>query len=617
MNIDTRVEKAKTSGRAQPVWPLDHERIRLELTAIPAFEAETLDGRIVRCFGEGFHLTLSKEGEQHSQARGWVERCLFVRREILLAARIPSFDRGHILSLDVKTTEQDVPAYRVATAVPAFAEYGRNLNVWLLGQAMECLKRLSSPQDDRDISAVQDWLQHEVIDGGLLSLAGGRATTVPVLREAWRKGIPFRYLAGGTFQLGFGAQSVWIDAPSLGGDSALGARLARDKAQTADLMRRAGLPAIKGNVVRSVDAALQAAASAGWPVVVKPVDCERGEGVAINLASSDAVRVAAEDALALSPSGRILVEPMLKGVCHRLVMVDGHLLYAVKRGPKAVVGDGTSTIAELVVRANATNEQLPPWKRDTRWPHDALASQALERAGMSFDYVPQQGTRAPLRQIESTADGGLDEDVTPIIHPENLDFARRVQSLFRLSVIGIDIMTDDISIPWHISGAVVNEVNFAPVVGLAPISRHYLQHFFARLACQPGAMPVEVVFGAGGARSAALVRTRQQTLVDAGHANCMMVSASQTLLRKGTDDEPEPVPMKVTGLAARIEAALLDRSVEALVILVESAADFDVPWPLAHISAWHDSGEAWGDGVAVSRKQKSAMARLQQALCFT
>ena len=95
---------------------------------------------------------------------------------------------------------------------------------------------------------------------------------------------------------------------------------------------------------------------------------------------------------------------------------------------------------------------------------------------MTLASIPDPGTWVALRRIESTDWGGVDEEVTALIHPDNLKAALMATELFGLDMAGIDIISTDISRPWFETGAVINEVNFAPLLGGAEISRRRHLH---------------------------------------------------------------------------------------------------------------------------------------------
>ena len=171
----------------------------------------------------------------------------------------------------------------------------------------------------------------------------------------------------------------------------------------------------------------------GYPVVVKPADRDRGEGVTIDIASDASVREAFEKARRLSR--RVLVEKQVPGICHRIFVAGDRVLYVVKRLPKSVIGDGKLTVAELVhtqmpSRANGgSSAPAHISRRSTRGRRDPC--RRLRPAT-----IPPAGTFVPLRRIESTEWGGTPEVMTEVMHEENRRIALKAASLMRLNVVG-------------------------------------------------------------------------------------------------------------------------------------------------------------------------------------
>ena len=95
--------------------------------------------------------------------------------------------------------------------------------------------------------------------------------------------------------------------------------------------------------------------------------------------------------------------------------------------------------------------------------------------GFTLNSIPKKDEHVPLRIIESTADGGTPENITTTIHPDNIDISIRATKLFGLQVAGVDIITTDITVPWHQNGAIINEINFSPLLGGSEISKKYVQ----------------------------------------------------------------------------------------------------------------------------------------------
>lgn len=385
-------------------------------------------------------------------------------------------------------------------------------------------------------------------------------STFQALKGAWGLDVPFAYLGEGAFQLGWGARSIRIDRSVTAADSAIGARLSQNKASSCALLAQAGLPVPTHQLVRNAEDAEQAANALGWPVVVKPANRDRGEGVTIGIASGEALRAAYEAARKLSP--QVLVERQVAGVCHRIFIAQGEVLYAVRRDPKSVFGDGSQTVAQLIEAANLANLALPFWDRVEAWPADALTVTTLAAQGLGMESVPARGQKVALRPIESTRWGGDDEDMSELIHPENARLAVEAARLLGLSNAGIDLMSVDISQPWYQNGAVINEVNFAPTLGAAEISKRHVPEFIRRHVDGDGRIPVHVVIGTGEAAEDA-ARSVQKRLERQG-LRCWITDAQQTI-----DQSGEIRTLTANGLFARVQALLLNRTVDALMMVVE------------------------------------------------
>src|SRR5690606_34365398 len=102
---------------------------------------------------------------------------------------------------------------------------------------------------------------------------------------------------------------------------------------------------------------------------------------------------------------------------------------------------------------------------------------------------------------------------------------------------------------WHANGAIINEVNFAPLLGGGEISRRYVDEYLVRLVDGRGRIPVEVFVGGAAAWEAAEARWR--ALLQAGVV-AFLCNDVRTL---GGDGQPFALP--VDGLHARVRALTL------------------------------------------------------------
>lgn len=377
-------------------------------------------------------------------------------------------------------------------------------------------------------------------------------STIPVLRVAHSLGIPFTHLGLGVYQLGWGSKARRLDRSTCELDSAIGSKLAQNKVSTANILRAAGLPAPVHGVVTTEQEALSVAQKIGFPVVIKPTDRDRGEGVTVDISDEAGLKTAFTHAQKLSKSKQVIVERQVSGVCHRLFIANDKLLYAVKRHPMSVIGDAKRTIEALVDGEVVEQANKPPWSRSEIKPIDDLALKAFESLGFCAEFVPDKGVMVPLRRIESTEWGGVDQEVTAAVHPENLYISLQAAKLFGLHVAGIDIISPDITKPWYANGAIINEVNFAPLFGGAEISRSHIPLFFAEFIDGDGKIPIEVF----DTEEAALIFQKQQ--IKQGK-RCYITSSE-----KSFDDAGKEIVMLFKDIGQRVRALTLRKEVDVI-----------------------------------------------------
>ena len=140
-------------------------------------------------------------------------------------------------------------------------------------------------------------------------------------------------------------------------------------------------------------------------------------------------------------------------------------VFGFTRHPKAVVGDGESTIRGLVDKANAKRARHVAHLRSKPFPLDALALTCLKARELTADTVLEDGHIAHLRPFQSKDSGGYNEVITDRVHPENIALVERISRFFRMESVGFDLITPDAALPWYDTGAAITELNWQPQIG--------------------------------------------------------------------------------------------------------------------------------------------------------
>jgi cyanophycin synthetase len=284
-------------------------------------------------------------------------------------------------------------------------------------------------------------------------------STASIVDAADDRDIPaIRLLEDGNLvQIGYGAAMRRIWTAETDRTSAIAEGISRDKDLTKSLLSSCGVPVPEGREVDSPEDAWDAAQDIGLPVVVKPVDGNHGRGVFIDLKSREEVEKAY--AVAVDEGSGVLVERSIPGTEHRLLVIGGKMVAANRGDMIKVMGDGKSTVRELIElqincdprRGPTENHPLSVIRIDT------AARIELERQGLSGDSVPAAGKEVLIQR-----NANHEFDCTDEVHPETAHLVSLAARIVGLDIAGVDLVAEDISRPLEAQGGAIVEVNAGP-----------------------------------------------------------------------------------------------------------------------------------------------------------
>lgn len=287
-------------------------------------------------------------------------------------------------------------------------------------------------------------------------------STSAIIKEAESRKIPWMRLNKRSLcQLGYGANQKRIQATVTSETSSIGVELACDKEEAKYILEQAQILVPKGKVITDRQELEMACEYLGYPVVVKPIDGNHGRGITVNIRNLEGALTAFEEALKISE--KVIIEKYVKGFDYRLLVINNILVAAAKRTPAHVIGDGKSTIKELVEKINKDPQRGYGHENTlTQIEIDNLTRSIINAKGYTEDSVIPKGEELVLKDTANLSTGGTSEDVTDIVHPANVSMAERISKVIDLDICGIDVMTTDISKPLGETEGAVLEVNAAP-----------------------------------------------------------------------------------------------------------------------------------------------------------
>jgi cyanophycin synthetase len=280
------------------------------------------------------------------------------------------------------------------------------------------------------------------------------------LTAAQELGIPVKHVVDSIYQFGWGSRSHWFDSSITDDTGAIATRIAKQKNYTAWVLKQAGLPTPEHQLVRTPELAAIAAKKIGYPVVIKPVNLDGGQGVTPDLRDEEELLKAYQEARSLSPG--ILVEKHVEGEDYRIHVYQDQAYWVAHRQAGGVKGDGKRTIEELLKEVNTDPRRTKPSALLKIITLDDEARVLLGRQNLNPQSVPSAGHYVRLRRAANVASGGVPIPMLDKAHPDNLALAVRAARILRLNIAGVDLLIPDISKSWHESGAVICEVNAQP-----------------------------------------------------------------------------------------------------------------------------------------------------------
>ena len=287
-------------------------------------------------------------------------------------------------------------------------------------------------------------------------------STSSIVEEAQRRGIPALRLNDASFvQLGYGSMQRRIRATMTDRTSAIGVEIADEKFRTKELLRQAGIPTPEGVIVESLEMAAHGADNIGYPVTVKPDAGNHGRGITARVAN--AAELEAAFAAALAVCGTVIVEKHLTGLDFRVLVINGSLVAAALREPAHVVGDGSSSVRQLIDELNRDPRRGLGHERTlTAVAVNDMTERLLSFHGYALDDVLPADVKLYLKSTANLSTGGTARDATDEVHQDVRLMCERIAGLIGMDCIGIDIVAPRLDQPLPPDSAGVVEVNAAP-----------------------------------------------------------------------------------------------------------------------------------------------------------
>ena len=332
-------------------------------------------------------------------------------------------------------------------------------------------------------------------------------STGSIIEEAEKRDIPYIRLNDQSLvQLGYGIHQQRIQATTTNKTNMISVDIAANKAATKKLLGEMGVPVPKGYRIREEKEIEGAIREIGFPVVIKPLDGNHGRGATVGIENLEDACTAFHKAQEHSRSKDVIIEKMLAGNDFRALVVNNKLVAIAERTPAHVVGDGKSTIQELIDRTNSDPRRgYGHEKVLTLIDVDGQTERLIKAKNYTLKTVLPKDEILLLKTTANLSTGGTAIDRTDETHPENIFLFERIAKIVGLDISGIDVIAPNITEPLRENGGGIIEINAAPGfrMHLAPsegIGRNVAEHVVDMLfpPGKPSRIPIFAITGTNG-----------------------------------------------------------------------------------------------------------------------
>ncbi len=268
----------------------------------------------------------------------------------------------------------------------------------------------------------------------------------------------------------------WIDQKFLGGCSSYNSlktrKSCRSKKQARDMFRQHDIPHAKGSIFYTPFGALAFVRKHGFSVVIKPNVSGFSRGSHFPITTYRGLIKAAIFVKIWWPSS--VIEQYLQGNNYRIVVVKDEIMSVIQRYPPFVMGDGQSTISDLIDRENETRQKMGLYPIIHPIEKNRGIKRFLREKGLSFSSVPSKDEQVILYNRISLAPGGVVEVINKNkIHPDNNTLFLRILPMFNANILGVDaIFSKGIMYSHKEQEVIFLEVNSRPYLKMHDFPRY-------------------------------------------------------------------------------------------------------------------------------------------------
>lgn len=233
------------------------------------------------------------------------------------------------------------------------------------------------------------------------------------------------------------------------------------------ILEKNNLPSARGRVFTKQNKAIEYGVDIGFPLVVKPRNGSLSHHACYPIKSKQKLIEAVKIANQYKPA--FIVERYISGDLFRASVVGKENIFICKKEKANVVGDGVSTIEELINLKNKNpNRGAANQKNFTlhQIVIDKDLKNKLKKEGLNLRSVPKKGKKIILSDKIILSKGCDVINVKKEAHSENKKLFLKIAKILDSDLVGFDFICSDISKSYKEQGLAILEANSLPFIDM-------------------------------------------------------------------------------------------------------------------------------------------------------
>ena len=294
-------------------------------------------------------------------------------------------------------------------------------------------------------------------------------STQILLKEAIKRGVNFNFINRYENFIEFRSQGTSClvkQATKTGVDNFATIMVMDDKLLTKKLLSKAGIFTPDGNSYTNIEQALiDYPIYSNTAIIIKPNVSHLGVGVSLLKSDFKIEEYRQALILAFSFNGQIIIEDYFQGNEYRFFVIDGESAAILSREPANVIGDGQSTIRQLVDKKNQDPLRGVGYKMPLeKISFGAIETRHLALQNLTVDSIIEDKNKIYLRKNSNISTGGDSIDYTDLIPNSYKRVAAMAANAIGARICGVDMIIKNINNPYTENNYAVIELTSNPAI---------------------------------------------------------------------------------------------------------------------------------------------------------